>query len=167
MQKVSRAVVVGAVLCGVLALVACTSQAAPATEPRQTAWTLEPTPGGSPAPTSPAPTRADPHGTAAQNRAVFDSALHALLKKNGSPDGAAAVAALVAAGFDEGSMQYSAAATSANLKPGSILVSVQLGEGCLIGQWGAQVDGYHSLIAPALASGGCLVGGSDPAITHG
>jgi hypothetical protein len=166
-QKVSRVLVVGAVLCGAIALAACTAQTAPTTEPQQTAWTLEPTAGGTGTPTPSAATAADPHGTAAQNRALFDSALRSLLKKNGNPDGAAAVAALASAGFDEGSMQYSAAKTSANLQPGSILVSVQLGAECLIGQWGAQVDGYHSLVAPALASGGCLVGGSDPSIAHG
>lgn len=167
MHAVLRAVVVGAALSGALALSGCSLTTSPAATPAQTAWTLEPVgPTTAPTTTGPALSRADSHASATRNRPVFDAAMRSLLKSKGDPDGPAAVGALAAAGFAKSSMQYSAATTSAHLTPGSILVSVQLGKECIVGQWGVQVNGYHSFIAPALGSGGCLVGGSNPDVAR-
>jgi hypothetical protein len=152
------AVVAASVLAVTLA--ACTSSAPGArpTTPTQTAWTLEPSAG----PTAGASTVYIPKGSADDNRAAFDAAVKKVLAAHAHADGNAVAAALKAVGFPMAATQVSASKTSANLQPGSISVAVKVGGQCLIGQWGSAVGGYHSTVAPALGSGGCLIGGIAP-----
>lgn len=141
-----------------LALAGCTNTGPLATppSPTQTAWTEAPS--GSPSPAS-GSTRYQAAASAAQNQPAFDSAIRTVLAKNAQADGNSVVAALRAAGFPMNATQVSQSKTSANLQPGSIMVGVKIGASCLVGQWGAAVDGYQSAVAPVLGSGGCLIGG--------
>lgn len=144
-----------AAACVSIGLCGCTGAGNVQSAPAQTEWTVQPTPGA----TSGSLTSFTPHGTAEQNRGAFDATIERALAASPNATGLTVAAALEAAGFPKSSLQSSASKTSANLQPGSILVSAQLGAQCLIGQWGTAVGGYHSSIAPALRSGGCLVGG--------
>jgi hypothetical protein len=134
-----------------VALAGCTQSSAVVASPSQTAWVVQPSAGSGES--------ADARGTAIQAKAAFDRVIQGALSRNAGATGQTVTAALEAAGFPRSSLQFSASKTSANLTPGSIMVSAQLGSSCLIGQWGAAVGGYHSVIEPALGSGGCLVGG--------
>jgi len=138
---------------GVL-LAGCTSVADAPPAPTPTEWTVQPSPGATGGATA-----FVPKGSAAQNQSAFDAVIQGVLAKNAKATGQNVTAALESAGFAKSTLQFSASKTSANLVPGSIMVSAQLGPQCLIAQWGTAVGGYHSAIAPALGSGGCLVGG--------
>ncbi|MCL2516510.1 MAG: hypothetical protein FWD85_08010 [Microbacteriaceae bacterium] len=164
MRGVIRAVVAAGAVGAAFALAGCTSALGTGAQPVQTEWTMQPT---APVTSAPPATRVDLKGSAADNQPLFDATIRATVKKNAQADGPAVEAALAAVGFERSTMQYSASRTSADLQPGSILVAAQLGKECLIGQWGTQVDGYHSLVAPVLGSGGCLVGGSNPKVANG
>lgn len=48
--------------------------------------------------------------------------------------------------------------TAVDLEADSIQFSVRLHGECLIGQVGPDGDGYHSIVAPLLGSGTCLIG---------
>lgn len=159
-RGVGRAVIVVVALCSGIVLTGCTAAADDDPAPTQTEWTIQPSPGA----TSSGATFAA-KGTAAQNRGAFDAAIQNVIGKNPKATGQQVAAALEAAGFAKSSLQFSASKTSVDLVPGSILVSAQLGTQCLIGQWGTAVGGYHSAIAPALNSGGCLVGGGGIGVT--
>lgn len=151
----SGAVVAAAALA--LTLAACTGTGGgPAAAPTQTAWTEQPS--GSATPGSGA-TRYDASASAAANKAAFDAAIRGVLAGNAHAKGGAVVAALKSAGFPMAATQVTPDTTSAKLQPGSISVGVKIGESCLVGQWGAAVDGYQSTVAPVLRSGGCLIGG--------
>lgn len=160
MRFVTRAAAVAAASVFAVSLAACTSSApgAQATAPTQTAWTLEPSAG----PTAGSSTVYSAKGSADDNRAAFDAAIKKALAANAQATGNAVAEALKAAGFPMAATQVSASKTSANLQPGSISVAVKIGGKCLIGQWGNAVGGYHSSVAPALRSGGCLIGGIAP-----
>jgi hypothetical protein len=139
-----------------LALIGCTDGGETrAAAPTQTAWAEQTTgPAGAGASSS-----FDAHASAAANKAVFDSAIRKVLRKDPQAKGDAVAAALKSAGFPMTATQVSASTTSANLEPGSISVGVKVGKACLVGQWGSAVDGYQSAVAPVLRAGGCLVGG--------
>ena len=101
--------------------------------------------------------------TAAERRlAEFDKAAKAAISRYGHPTGAQFIAAEVEAGFDQSLMQVTGDRTSANLTPGSILFSALVGDTCLIGQFGDEVDGYHSTTARPIATGQCLIGDTAP-----
>ena len=57
-------------------------------------------------------------------------------------------------------MQVTPDTTPTRNNTDSIQFSVQLGNECLIGQFGG--GEYTSVVAPALATGGCLVGKTRP-----
>ncbi|AYG05158.1 hypothetical protein D7I44_17680 [Gryllotalpicola protaetiae] len=141
-----------------LALAGCTGAGpqAHAPSPTQTAWTEAPSATAAPGGGS---TSFDANGTAEQNRTAFDTAIRGVLAGNAQADGNTVAAALKSAGFPPAATQVTASTTSANLQPGSIMVGVKIGDSCLVGQWGTAVDGYQSTVAPALGSGGCLIGG--------
>jgi hypothetical protein len=142
-----------------LTLTACTTaaEAPKAASPTQTAWTEQPS--GPATPGATAATAFSASGSAADNKPAFDAAVRGVLAGDAHANGDAVIAALKAAGFPMAATQVTANTTSANLQPGSISVGVKVGDSCLVGQWGTAVDGYQSTVAPALASGGCLVGG--------
>ena len=155
MRGVGRSVIAVAALSLGAVLTGCTAAGNAAPAPTQTEWTVQPSPGS----TTGSGTAFSPGGTAAQNQAAFDSVIQGVIAKNAKATGQNVTAALESAGFAKSSLQYSASKTSVNLVPGSIMLSAQVGTQCLIAQWGTAVGGYHSAIAPALGSGGCLVGG--------
>lgn len=157
-MRFGRMTPVAAAVALALALAGCTSMrvGAGAPSPTQSAWTEAPTTSPSSGASS---TEFDSTGSAAQNRAAFDAAIRGVLAGNAQADGNAVAERLAAVGFPPAATQVTASTTSANLQPGSIMVGVKIGDTCLIGQWGTAVDGYQSTIAPALGTGGCLVGG--------
>jgi len=127
-----------------------------------------PSGGTAPAPTttvttpSPQPTATAGAGTTMDDahsaKALFDRTNEAVIAAHSKPGGRDFVDALTAAGFDKAAMQVTPDRTSLGYKVGSVQFSVLIGGECLIGQYGAGGVGYHSLIAPALSTGGCLVG---------
>jgi hypothetical protein len=143
----------GAGVVSVLALTGCVGGAAPAPTTSTSAAT------SSAAPT-PTPTAAQfvPGGTAQQNLAYFDQVNRATLAANPDAKGRDFIDALVAAGFSKADMQVTVDTTTIGLKANSIQFSVKLGDGCLIGQNGADAGGYNSMVTPVLATGACLVG---------
>lgn len=101
-------------------------------------------------------------GTAAQNLPFFDRVNQATIAANPGAQGRAFIDGLVAAGFPKADMQVTADTTTIGLKANSIQFSVQLGQTCLIGQYGADAGGYQSTTSAALATGGCLIGQTRP-----
>lgn len=104
----------------------------------------------------------DPRGGAADNRAFFDFVGTGVVTAGGDHSGREFTSALAAAGFDIGRMELTPDTTAVDLAAASVQFSVHMGDGCLIGQWGSEI-GYHSIVAPVLASGRCLVGSERPA----
>jgi hypothetical protein len=117
-------------------------------------------PATSAAPT-PTPTVAPafvPGGTASDNKAFFDYINQQVVTAKGNAaDGPSFITSLRDNGFPGDAMQVTPDITTVGVKADSIQFSVHLSDACLIGQWSA-VGGYTSLVAPALASGGCLIG---------
>jgi hypothetical protein len=62
----------------------------------------------------------------------------------------------VASGFDKSQMELTADTTAVGLEADNIQFSVKINDGCLIGQNGNV--GVHTVTAPVLATGTCLVG---------
>jgi hypothetical protein len=114
------------------------------------------TPTPTPTQTEPAAPHLVSGGTADQNRAYFDSVNEKLFAAQPQAPGRAIIDNLVAAGFDKSAMQVTPDTTPTRKKTDSIEFSVQLGADCLIGQNSG--GEYTSMVGPALAVGGCLVG---------
>jgi hypothetical protein len=137
----------------IVVLAGCAPQAAPATT------------APAPAPTSAAPTSTPsaapgyvPQGTAAVNKAFFDTTNNQTVEAaGGSPEGPAFITALRTAGFPADVMEVTQDITTVGVKADSIQFSVKMTDACLVGQWGAVV-GYVSIAAPILSTGKCLVG---------
>ncbi|RFA08780.1 hypothetical protein B7R54_05725 [Subtercola boreus] len=153
----SSRVVLTAVLTAATALVlaACTATDAPNPSP-----TSSSTQTGAPAP---APTTAAtfvPGGSATDNLPFFDAVnsgvVAAATAANQTPDGAGFVTALRNGGFAVADMQLTPDITTVGVKADSVQFSVALGGQCLIGQYG--FGEYHSLVAPLLGTGKCLIG---------
>lgn len=161
MRRAGRSAVVVAALAVSAALAGCSAAPSGGVSPAQSAWTVRPTA----APSGGTSTG----GAAAEKKAQFDRAVESVLSTDPKATGQKVAAALEAAGFARSSVQFSASRTSADLAPGSVIVAAQVGSTCLIGQWGPAVGGYHSVVAPALGAGGCLVGAgtSVPSSTSG
>lgn len=149
-RKTALAATGAAVLAGLL--VACGSQAP------------MPTPTASASSPSPAPTSVRnelnpqfrPGGSAAANQQFFDATNQALQSAAGKSDGVTIVNTLVAAGFNKADMEVTFDSTAIGLQADSIIVSVRIGEECLLGQF---APGYYAgTIAPVLGTGKCLVG---------
>jgi hypothetical protein len=134
-------------------LVACTQ--APADTSPQPTSTKTPTSSQDPDPTPPADPEFVPEGSAEDNLPYFDFVNSAFLS-GGNPGGRAIIDNLVAAGFAKEAMEVTADRTPLGSDVDSLQFSVRIGEECLIGQAGAA--GYAATVAPALATGSCLVG---------
>jgi hypothetical protein len=119
-----------------------------------------------PTPTATATTPAvivfHPGGTAQQNLPFFDKVNRATLAAKPDALGRDFIDGLVAAGFTKTDMQVTVDTTTIGLKANSIQFSVRMGSQCLIGQNGADAGGYHSLVAPVLATDACLIGQTRP-----
>ena len=122
----------------------------------------EPTPTesavASPTPTEAAPAALVPEGTATENLPYFDSVITAALAADPNAAGRSYVDALVAGGFDKTMMEVTADTTTKGEPADSIQFSVNVAGECLLGQNGPSTGGYHSVVAPLLATGTCLVG---------
>ncbi len=131
------------------------------------------TPSSNPAPSSAAPSPSvssatptaaptatagalDPSGSAADNKAFFDSVNQALIASNPGAGGQDFTSNLRTNGFDIAAMQVTPDTTTVGVAADSIQFSVRWGDDCLIGQYGQ--GHYESLVAPALGTGACLVG---------
>ena len=112
----------------------------------------------SPTPTEAAPPALVPEGTAAENLPYFDSVITAALAADPNVAGRGYIDALVAAGFDKTTMEVTMDTTTKGEPADSIQFSVNIAGECLIGQNGPSTGGYHSVVAPLLATGTCLVG---------
>ena len=91
-------------------------------------------------------------------KVLFDETNTATIAAGGgaNPGGRAFIDALVAAGFDKGSMEVTPDETAIALDADNVQFSVKLGEDCLVGQYGNV--GYQSTVLPVLASGRCMIG---------
>ncbi|NNC10864.1 hypothetical protein HII28_03080 [Planctomonas sp. JC2975] len=104
----------------------------------------------------------DPKASATKNLDFFDYVNNRTIAGNQNPSAQQFVDALAAAGFAKSDMQMTADKTTVNLAPGSVQFSVLINGGCLIGQFGTDIGGYHSVVAPALSTGKCLIGDTVP-----
>lgn len=141
-------------LLAALLLSGCTQTPAP-TQPTgdAAAPTASSAPDASAAPTTPT---VDASGTAEDNLAAFEATAGAVVSADPNAMGRPLVDALVGAGFPKDRMEVTADATPLGNSVDSILVSVHLGDGCIIGQ--RAQDGFSAHVEPALSSGRCLVG---------
>ncbi len=119
-----------------------------------------PTDGPSAEPTVSATPEPDPEliegGTAGQNRPYFEFLLTGMLERNPEPSSQTVVNSLVNGGFDKASMQVTVDTTPVGQRADSILVSVLIGDQCLIGQI---IDaGLTSQLTDVLGTGRCLIG---------
>jgi len=135
-----------------LGLAACVPDSAPA--PSATV-SEAPTPTETPTPTAVAGAL-NPEGTAADNKAFFDSTNQALIAANPAAGGVDFTSNLRTNGFDIAAMQVTPDITTVGVAADSIQFSVRWGADCLIGQYGHGV--YTSSVMPALGTGSCLVG---------
>lgn len=138
-------------------LAGCTAPAAPETTASSSA--AEATAG---APAEPAPVALVPGGSAEENLPFFEQVIGGVVAADAEAPGLDVVDALVAAGFSKESMQLTADETSIGLDADTVLVSVKLGESCLLGQYGPKSDGVHAVVAAPIATGACLVGRTVP-----
>lgn len=113
---------------------------------------------GSATPTTAPPPALDPAGTAGENQAFFDSVISAALAADPGTAGRGYIDALAGAGFDKSQMEVTADTTTKGVAADSIQFSVIVDGECLVGQNGPSSGGYHSVVAPLLATGTCLVG---------
>lgn len=116
------------------------------------------TPTASPGPTATPSPSLDREGSAGENLAFFNLTVKRVLAQDPSASGAALIDALAAAGFDRADMQVTPDRTTVDLEADSIQFAVRLNGECLIGQRGPEDGGYHSMVAPLLSTGWCLLG---------
>lgn len=148
-MRVVRPFTVAAIAASALVLVGCTGAPAPGPDTTETA-TASPT--GDP--------EFVPGGTAEQNKPWFDHVNQQTLAQNATASSRELVDALVAAGFDKSAMEVTFDRTNVDLEADYIIVSVKIGEECLIGQRGPR--GYASEIAGLVGVGTCLLGHTQP-----
>ena len=115
-----------------------------------------PTPSGSTDPWGKAPDFF-PEGTAVDNKPLFDWVLGQTSIVWAPDFGVAMVNDLAAKGFNKAAMQLTPSVSGTGKPADQIVISVQFGSSCLIGQ--RMLDGaFHSSIESALAAGGCIIG---------
>jgi hypothetical protein len=96
-------------------------------------------------------------GSALENQPYIDFVISQALDGQGSQRaGLGVVEALVAAGFSQEFMELTPDRSLIELPVDSTSVAIQIGEECVIGQWGT--DWYVSAVEPVLATGTCLLG---------
>jgi hypothetical protein len=141
-----------AVVAAVAALAGC-MPAVPIATPSASA---SPTPSASVDPFGPQPDMVV-GGTAIENKALFDWAL-GKASLVASPDpGRVLLDSLVVVGFDKAAMQLTPSTSGTGQPADQVVISVQIGTSCLIGQRMLDAS-YTSTVESALGSGGCLIG---------
>lgn len=149
-----------AALCAVL-LTGCiddgTEMPVPTSPPSSSA-----TPTPEPEPTVEPPPAPDywPEGTAVQNQRFFDYINELYHANNGMGTAESIVDSLVNSGFDKAAMEVTWNQTAIGLVADSIIVSVRIGDECLIGQF--TPEQYVGILADVLGTGKCLVGQTKP-----
>jgi hypothetical protein len=96
-------------------------------------------------------------GTAIDNKGLFDWALGKASLLAGKDPGKTMLNALVEVGFAKGSMQLTPSKSGTGAPADQVVISVQIGSSCLIGQRMLDMS-YTSTVESALGSGGCLIG---------
>ncbi|MEY5017471.1 MAG: hypothetical protein RL431_520 [Actinomycetota bacterium] len=139
------------VVAGALALTGCAS--APVTP--------EATPSATSTVLPEIPPEFDPEGTAAINKPYFDWVLLKYLQGSPKYNDQSMVAALVDAGFTKTDIEITPSTTGTSQPADSIIVSVKIGDNCLIGQR-MHDNSYSSSLEKVLSSGTCLVGETQP-----
>lgn len=135
----------------VLALAGCV-QGPPAPTP-----TTAPTPSSSPTSvTNELNPVLRPGASAAANQQFFDATNQALQAAAGKSDGRTIVDNLVNAGFVKADMEVTYDSTALGIAADSIIVSVRIGDECLVGQFAPSY--YRGDLLPLLGTGKCLVG---------
>jgi hypothetical protein len=100
---------------------------------------------------------AAPDDSASGQQPLFDLTNNdTITRLGGTPKGRDFIDGLVAAGFDKSVMQLTPDKTAIGLDADNIQFSVQIGEECLVGQFGNV--GYDSAVLPVVANVGCLIG---------
>jgi len=145
-----RIIAGAAVVAAVAALAACATPAPPPT------MTATPTPSISVDPFGPQPDFVV-DGTAIDNKDLFDWALGKASLLPGKDPGKTMLNALVEVGFAKGSMQLTPSKSGTGAPSDQVVISVQIGSSCLIGQRMLDMS-YTSTVESVLGSGGCLVG---------
>jgi hypothetical protein len=97
-----------------------------------------------------------PGQSAAANQQFFDATNAALQAAAGKSDGRTIVDTLVNAGFVKTDMEVTYDSTALGIPADSIIVSVRIGDECLIGQFAPSY--YRGDLQPLLGTGRCLVG---------
>ncbi len=105
-----------------------------------------------------------PDGSATDNLPFFTQVLQQYAAGGGPVEGRPIVDALAAAGFDKSVMQVSFDRSKTDLVADSILVSVRVGESCLIGQLVTSDRSAVTTVQPALTAERtiCLIGNTRP-----
>jgi hypothetical protein len=99
-----------------------------------------------------------PDLTASDNLPYFDRVTGDAISDDPAAGGAVIIDALAAGGFDKSQMEVTFDRTVADLEADSIQFAVRFHGECLIGQTGPASGGHHSVVAPLLGTGTCLVG---------
>ncbi|MFG6491797.1 DUF6993 domain-containing protein [Microbacterium sp. P03] len=113
-------------------------------------------------PATPAAPALVPGGSAADNLPVFTATVNAVWAGPDQVSGRAYIDALVGAGFDKSAMQVTSDSSTVGNPAESIQFSVLWGTECLVGQVGPATGTAVSVVLPALAEGGCLIGETRP-----
>ncbi|MFK4790207.1 DUF6993 domain-containing protein [Microbacterium sp. ZW T5_56] len=103
-----------------------------------------------------------PDGNAAANLPIFTQTVQSIWASDSKDQGRAYIDALVGVGFDKAAMQVTADRTTIGDQAESIQFSVVFAGECLIGQVGPATGEPHTVVAPVLSTGACLVGGTRP-----
>lgn len=124
---------------------------------------VAPSDGAAAAPQEPAaPAAFVPDGNAAANLPIFTETVKSVWGSDSKDQGRAYIDALVGVGFDKAAMQVTADRTTIGDQAESIQFSVVFAGECLIGQVGPATGEPHTVVAPVLSTGACLVGGTRP-----
>ena len=146
-MRTRRTLYVSAALVLGLAVAGCTASEAPPPDASASA-----SPAGPPA--------FVPGGSAGDNKPWFDHVNASTLEQHPTASSRELVDGLVAGGFDKRDMEVTFDRTNVDLEADYIIVSVKIGEECLIGQRGPR--GYTSEITAPLGTGKCLIGHTQP-----
>jgi hypothetical protein len=150
-----------AIACGVVLLAGCTVP-----DPAPSSETAAVPPASTPVPSHTAAAPSGPvfvpDGTATENLEIFSAVTASVWNSDARGSGRAYVDALVATGFDKGSMQVTEDVSTVGNPAESIQFSVRWGDECLIGQVGPATGEPVAVVVPVLAEGTCLVGETRP-----
>lgn len=100
----------------------------------------------------------DPDGSAEDNLGLFTKVVEKVWKSDDNVHGRAYVDALVDKGFDKDEVQLTSDVTTIDWPAETIMFSVRVGDGCLVGQVGPDTGDPVTTVEPVLADGVCMLG---------